>query len=44
MDDKDFVFGNNILTNKQDTGFSEFLKLRKLKLKKRKTTEILSTQ
>ena len=33
MDDKDFVFVNKPLTEKENKEFSEFLKLRKLKTK-----------
>ena len=34
MDEKDFVFVNKSLTQKEEKEFSNFLKTRKLKLKK----------
>ncbi len=46
MDDKDFVFINRPLNDKEDKAFSEFLKKRKkksLRTKKEKKTKELQT-
>ena len=44
MDDKDFVFAPTKLSNKQDKAFSEFLKSRKLKNRKKKAAKPISAQ
>lgn len=45
MDDKDFVFVNRPLSEKEEKAFSEFLKNRKRKTRKtRKTTKTKSLQ
>lgn len=46
MDDKDFVFINKTLSDKEEKEFSEFLKTRKTKIlvsKNSKKTKILQT-
>lgn len=39
MDDKDFVFVNKPLSNKEEKEFSDFLKLRKAKTRRITTTK-----
>lgn len=47
MDDKDFVFINKSLSDKEEKDFSEFLKLRKTKARRTQDTKkakVLSSQ
>jgi hypothetical protein len=39
MDDKDFVFANKPLSDKEEKAFSDFLKSRKTKTRQRKVTK-----